>query len=308
MLNLSKCFQSCASFFQRRACKLIVVAFLLSLGGGYFYFQSSSYYFFIPVHSDEEYWGGAFVFQIEIEDKTYQLDLDLGTETSSLDREELDKIDKELYGTYSMYDVHGRMYEAPIYEVPKVKIHDLSLSMMLIREESPEFLRNNVLTGSVDNIISSGRAGRDIFGNKNFLLDFARSKMILCKRFTSLSRNGYHLKDFVKVPLHVNKIGFCLQADTDEGMKMLLLDTGCTFSLLRETRLEKQLETKPFGEEPAWHTNKFKIGCKDFGPYSFDFLHMSEVLSEIDGILGMDFLRKHAVFFDQDHLALYIEK
>ena len=301
-------FKLCASFFKGRACKLILAVLLLFLGGGYFFFRPSSYYFLIPVDSDEEYWGGVPLFQIGIEDKSYQVELDLGTEMSTLDQEQLDKVDKTFYGTFVSYDMRGNSFETPIYEVPQVRIHDLSLLMMKIRGESPEFISSNIFTGSADNRMCSGRAGRDIFENRNFLLDFARSRMILCESFKYLSKSGYHLKDFIKVPLHINKIGYCLEVDTDTGVKMLLLDTGCSLSILREAPSEKQLALEAVDDAPSWSTRKLIIGSKDFGPHAFDLCEISELLSEIDGILGMDFLRKHAIFFDQDHLLVYVEK
>jgi hypothetical protein len=295
-------------FFNKHIYKIILVLSLLFFGGGYFIFRPSSYYFLIPVHSDAEYWGGIPLFQIEVGSKSFQVELDLGTELSALNREELDFLDKKFYGTFPHWDMHGNFYENPIYEISQIKVHDFLLSEMKIREESSEFLKNSVLSGNSDKITSSGRMGRDIFENKNFLLDFARSKMILCKNFKYLSKDGYQLKKFVKIPLYINKIGFCLQIETDTGVKTLLLDTGSSKSILHEASAEKELTVEFFQGVPVWRTNKLMIGSKDFGPQTFDLFEISPLLSEVDGILGMDFLRKHAVFFDRDQLAAYVEK
>jgi hypothetical protein len=308
MLKIFRNFRLCASFFKGRLPKLILAAFLLSLGAGYFFFQFSSYYFLIPVHWDEKYRGGMPLVQIEIEEKKFQLELDLGTRMSTLIQEELDKVDKKFYGTLSSTDVYGNSYETLIYKIPQVKVDALSLPMMKIRGESTEFIKNNMLYGNPDETPCSGRAGREIFENKNFLLDFVRSKIILCKDFKCLSKSGYKLKDFIQAPLHVNDLGFCLQIETDAGIKTLLLDTGCSISIVGKKSLENQLAVESFEEVAIWSTDKLMIGSKNFGPQKFNLFEISSLMSEIDGILGMDFLRKHAIFIDKDQLTAYVEK
>lgn len=306
MFDIFRKLKSCTFFFKKRACKLILAALLLFLGGGYFFLQPSSYYFRIPTHSDE-YWGGVPLLQIGIEDKSYQVALDLGAKMSTLNQEKLNKIDKQFYGTLVSFDMHGRSYENPIYKVPEVKIHDLSLPMMKICEESSEFMRNNILRGNFNELACSGRMGRNIFKNRNFLLDSARSKMILCKDFKHLSKDGYQSEDFVKVPLLVNKIGFCLEIETDLGIKRFLLDTGSSISFFREPSLEEGFTLEP-DEVLVWYSDKLMIGSENFGPQKFRIFNITSRISEIDGILGMDFLGKHAVFFDKGRLEAYIEK
>ena len=45
-------------------------------------------------------------------------------------------------------------------------------------------------------------------------------------------------------------------------------------------------------------TNKFKIGNIELGQTNLDIAEISPMLDDIDGYLGIDFFKNHAIFFD----------
>lgn len=286
--------------------RVLFCLFLFFLAGvSYFFWGGSSYYFFIPIHIDE-YWGTPMV-QIEIGEKNYQVELDLGTKLSTLSRKELGEIDKKFYGSFSSLDIHGNTYESDIYQVFGVKIYDFFVPAMKIREESSAFVNNSAMEGDSDKILCLGRIGREVFEGKNFLLDFSRSRVILCKNFRDLYRDEYKAQNFIQVPFLINTNGICFQVETDTGTKTLVLDSGSSHSLMRQSLSELNLSTQSFYHLPLWQSKKFILGDFDFGPKDFYLFEISSLVTNMDGILGMDFLKEHAVYLDIGRSVAYIE-
>lgn len=266
----------------------------------------TSYYFLIPVRIDD-YWNIPLM-QIEINDKNYDVELDLGTKLSTLSKKHLDNIDKDLSETFYGFDLHGKAYGSPIYNVSKVRLHDFLVPKMKIREESPEFLANSVFYGDAEKLPYTGRLGLEVFEGKNFFLDFSRSQIILCKNYKDLARGNYQLKTFTQVPFKLNIMGICFQVETDSGTKTMVLDTGSSRSILRGSSLEEE-SVKEFQQGmPLWHTKKFALGGYDFGERNLGLFKIASVMLEIDGILGMDFLKEHAVYIDMGRHVAYIGK
>jgi hypothetical protein len=266
----------------------------------------SSYYFSIPVRIDD-YWNLPLL-QVEIEGNVYDVELDLGTRLSTLPKDNLDGINKEFYGTFYGFDMHGKAYASSIYQVPKVKIYDCLVPIMKICEESAEFIENSVLLGDAKDLPYIGRLGREMFEDRNFLLDFSQSKMILCKKFKDLKRENYSLEEFTKVPFVLNTMGICLQVETDTGIKTMLLDTGASRSLIRRAPLEEE-NVKEFSRGiPIWYSKKLVLGGRDFGEKRFGLFKIASVMAQIDGILGMDFIKEHLVYIDMKQQVAYIGK
>ena len=84
-----------------------------------------------------------------------------------------------------------------------------------------------------------------------------------------------------------------------QGVKKFLLDTGATLSVYRESdsqssdsiRFRMNIEGYDFG---GW----------DFLPYPIT----SDLASELDGVLGIDFFKTHVICFDFQEKYLYIHK
>jgi hypothetical protein len=286
---------------------LFLFLFLGILGGWYCFFWVPPYYFFIPLRVDD-YWEVPVV-QMEISGKKYDVELDLGIRLSTLPKEDLEGIDKDFYGTFYTFDVHGKTYASPIYQIAGIKVHDFRVPMMRIREESLELVANNTVGGDSERPPYTRRLGGEMFEDRNFLLDCAQSKIILCKSFKNLTRENYRLEEFIKIPFRFdNMMGICLEVEIDTGVKTLILNTGASRSILRGSSLEGKNAEESLQNMSAWSSKKFVLGGHDFGERKLYLFKISSVLAEVDGILGMDFLKEHAVYLDMGRHVAYIEK
>lgn len=288
--------------------KFLFLAALLTVSGvSYWLFFIPSDYCVIPVEIDTR-WNLPLV-QMEIANKKYKVELALGISYSSLFSKELNEIDKKSFETFSHFDVRGNSYESTLYEVSDVKIHDFFLSKMKVEEESPESVTSCVLDGDIDGLPYTGRLGRDAFEGKNILLDFPQSKIILCKNFKDLAWSHYNLKDFIKTSFFFDRrVGICFQVETDSGVKNLLLSTGASINLLSPPSEEAMLSEEISRGFPIWRSKKLVLGDHDFGEAKFYLLQLPPCWDKIDGMLGMDFLKKHTIYLDIDQSIAYIAK
>lgn len=284
---------------------LIFLSFLFLVNWCWFCW-SPSYYFCIPVQIDDR-WENPFI-QLDIGKKSYQVKLDLGAEFSSLYPQDLSEIDKKPCGRHCIIGIRGSRHDGALYEVFGAKIHDLQVPKMKIVEETRDFTINAVISGDSANCIHSGRVGREVFNGKNFLLDFISSKVILCKDFKDLAKDGYDLESFVKVPFEMNRMGICLRAQTDVGEQILLLDTCSTYCFLRPPLGKDNRAIESFKTSSNWRSQKFIIGDFEFGPMNFSLFELTPFFDMIDGSLGMDFLKQHAIYIDSEKSIAYIQK
>lgn len=245
---------------------------------------------------------------MEIGKKSYQVKLDLGAEFASFYQKDLCEIDKKFCGNYLTFDVRGNKYDKPMYEVLGAKIYGLEIPKITVLEESPDFTVNATIHGDAEKPNCSGRIGREIFDKKNFLLDFASSKIVFCRNFNDLAKDRYDLKKFIKVPFHVNQLGICFRVETDLGEQILLLDTGASCCFLRTPPQKESLSIESFHTLPLWHSKKFILGSCEFGPRDFVLFEMTPLMDAIDGALGMDFLKQHAIYIDSKKQVAYIGK
>lgn len=281
--------------------KWSVALVLLFSGLGYWFFWSSSDYFCIPVKIDD-YWGCP-ILQMEIGKKTYQVQLNLGFDLSSLNRRDLRELEKRYCGIYSAIDALGNKHDRSSYEVLGAKLKGFKVPKIEIHEELPEV----IASGDPEKISSCGHLGRGAFNGENYLLDFASSRIIICKNFKDLVKLGFDLKSFVEVPFKVNTAGICFRVETDIGEKTLFLDTNSQ-CCLRFPREKETLSIDNSRSLPAWSSQKFALNGHEFGPRKFVLFEISPLLDMIDGSLGMDFLKQHAIYIDSEKSIAYIQK
>lgn len=58
---------------------------------------------------------------------------------------------------------------------------------------------------------------------------------------------------------------------------------------------------------PEVISSTFDMSLAHFGEQTFYFMPMGEELKDIDGFLGMDFIKKHVMYIDFDRKVLYIQ-
>jgi hypothetical protein len=200
-----------------------------------------------------------------------------------LRQETLDGIDKESQGTAEWYNIEGKRREAPSYLIPQLKVGDLTLKdVVAYQSEDREY----------------GTLGKLLGGGYNLLLDFPNSRIIACDTFSKLQAKKFAGEDWVRVPIETHRIGIIFHVNTDFGTRKLAINTISTMNLLGSSFLP---HGKPFA------SSSFVLGGRQFGNVTFESMDLPEGLSVIDGFIGMDFLKEHAIYLDYTHKVAYVE-
>ncbi len=286
----------------------VVLIVLISLV--IWFFKEKPYYTNIPIRFTS---GSIPLVEIEIQGKEYTVEIDLGSEFQlTLAKKVIDQLYKQSCGTLVSRDMKGRAYKKLAYRIPLVKMNNISFSDVLIDEQSEEFIENNLFwtdpssNRKVGNKV--GVLGRELIETKNLLLDFKNHKFLITNDVKKLKDDGYNLAEFAKLPFEMTRTGAVLVVDTDMGKVRLSVDTGCTVSLLRASHLPKETPTQDEKYNlPLVTTSQFEIGEKNFGPMDLYLIDIAPQLHEIDGLLGMDFLKKHIVYLDHAKKIAYIQ-
>ena len=252
------------------------------------------------------------IFDVEIENKSYGIRFDIGSKFSlTLNKIILDSLkNKKDNGIAHSRDLKGNFYQSPSYLIPEIEIGNLILEEVVVSEKSDEFRKNTTLwnDSNTTSFPSAGTLGRPLLEKTNLLFDFPRSKIIACSDRKKLKEHDYFIEKMLKIPLEISPKGIVIKAETDIGQLRLLLDTGTTVSLLRESTLEQD---HPRNKENhgffIFQTQKFSIGNGDFGSQKFVLYDITPELDVLDGILGMDFLMHHVVYIDYPSSTLYIQ-
>jgi len=247
-----------------------------------------------------------------IEEKSYLLQLDLGSKfLLTLEKEILENIrDKKSTELAQWRDAKGDFYESPSYIISQVKIENILLKNVKVNQENSNFRANTTLwddhpQGSVSTNRYLGNLGRPLLEKTNLLLDFRNSTMIACSNEKYLKKEGFFLDKMVSIPFNGGTKGIIIKADTDAGTLRLALDTGATVTFVRASCLKDQKCTKEKRGFLTFTSQKFLIGNKDFGSTNLFLFDITPELTEIDGILGMDFLKNHVVYIDYKNKVLY---
>ena len=249
---------------------------------------------------------------VDIQGEKYALAIDLGDKFSlSLNRHALKNLGKMPHSPLHNRDAWGKSYETQAYILSKIKIGDLSFNDVIVAEVNEAFVKNTTLWAETDNLEELlkdrfGTIGRGLLGELNLLLDVKNSLIFVSNNIKKLKKDGYNLEQLIKVPFETGRTGVVLSINTDIGTIKLSIDTGSTVSLLRSSLFQdEKLNAQKHGL-PVYATSKFQIGNKDFGNTNLYLFDMTPELNEIDGVLGMDFLKNHVVYIDYKNKVVYI--
>ena len=250
-----------------------------------------------------------------IEEKTYLLQLDLGSKFPlSLSKDVLESIsEKRIHGVARWQDAKGNFYESPSYLIPRVKIGDFVLTSLVTRQENEAYRFNTTLWNDnkeEKNLPQKqvGSLGRSLLEKTNVLLDFKNSKMILCSNKRQLQKMGFYLNRMIQVSFEQGEKGIIIiNAETEAGTLRLGLDTGATITLIRTSRVQNQKCTIDARGFSIFSSRKFSIGDNDFGSKNLFLYDFTPELLDIDGVLGMDFLKNHTIYIDYENKMIYIE-
>jgi hypothetical protein len=244
--------------------------------------------------------------KIIIEDKTYTVGIDLGSKKPLfLSRDNLHKLQKnELKEKFKWRDFKGNHYSSNDYSLPKVKLGNIILKKINVSEGSEECEKNTKIAGNPELFTQS--IGRPIFEKFKILLDFKNNRIILSNDIKRLKKMGFDISSFLKVPCKMGRTGLILNVETDFGKKKLSIDTGATFTFIRNLKEFKNFQQKH--ELPFLRTEKFFIENLNFGFREIFLFDLTPELNEIDGFLGMDFLKNHVMYIDFPNKIVYLKK
>ena len=251
---------------------------------------------------------------VKIEGSTHFLELDIGSKCElSLDQNVLDHIqNKKPSGTIHWRDIKGNFYESPSYLIPRLEIEGLVLKDVVASQENMDFRRDTTLWNDKKNEQAPkkqfvGNLGRLLLEKTNLLIDFKNLSMFACNNKRELNKAGFFLDHMTQIPFEGGMKGIIMKVDTEAGVLRLGLDTGSTVTLIRASRLQDQKSTKDNRGFSVYTSRSFVIGNKDFGPKNLLLYEITPELNEIDGILGMDFLKNHILYIDYKDKVIYIE-
>jgi hypothetical protein len=242
---------------------------------------SRGYYSFLPVtYSGYDYP----LITAELQGRSCTLAVGIGSRFPLfLCQEMLDGIDKQSQGTAVWHNIKGQQREAPAYLIPRLKVGDL-------------ILKNVVAYQSEDR--AQGTLGKLLGGEFNLLLDFPHSRIIACDTFSKLQAKKLVGEDWIRVPIETHRMGIIFHVDTDFGTRKLAINTTSTLNLLGSSFIP---HGKPFV------SSSFVLEGRQFGNVTFESMDLPEDLHMVDGFIGMDFLKEHAVYLDYIHKIAYIE-
>lgn len=250
--------------------------------------------------------------EVEIEGSLYPIAIDLGSKFQlTLNQKAMPHIhQKKSQGTVTWKDFRGKSYEAPSFIIPKITIDTLVLTDVVAKEERKDFLSNVTLweNSQDSNTITNeklGALGRPLLERFNLLLDFGNSRIIASNSLQKLKKAGFHLDKMVKMPLEEGR-GIIISVNTDLGVKKFDIDTGATINYIRASLLKNmKCDSGQYGMD-TFTTSKFVMNEKDFGAVTLNLLDITPELTEMDGCLGMSFLKNHIVYIDYQNKYLYI--
>ncbi len=280
---------------------------ILFIGCLAWYFYPRTYHFEIPIQWSD---GNTPLTKMEIEGKSYLLEIDLGSKFPiSLKKNVLDGIDnKKCSGMGEWKDVQGNKYQSPAYSVSKALLGRLVLKSVVIQQEDDEWLANTTVWAAEEKspLIEHGSIGRPLLKERNWFFDFRNSVLLASNDKNKLKLKGYNLDDFLKVPFEIGKIGITIQVETDIGTKRLAIDTGCSLNLINSSFF-KNYEC-PNGKPglPLFTSSRFVLQNENLGKMNFYLYDICSELSDIDGFLGISFLKDHLVYIDFENKYVYI--
>lgn len=286
---------------------------ILALTGVLFwlFLFSPSYHAVIPIKTTRSLLPYV---EATIDRQTLPLTIDLGSKLEiTVDIPALQPLKKKPKETALWKNIKGKEYEQHTFILSSLKLEDLVFDSPVAVESTVEEQRESVLY-SPECFIGKpketvGCLGRNLLKKYNLFFDIQQAKMIATDKFENLAKDGYPIKSFTAVPFLLDPKGILVNVKTDLGKLKLLLDTGCTVTIIRDhlNRCNGTNQEKEFGM-PMMTTREFTLGETDFGSQTLYFYKITEKLRDIDGLLGMDFIANHLIYIDFKKKLLYIAR
>lgn len=262
---------------------IFIISTVLGLGSVLWYVCSSHYLVSIPVTYNEN--DHPFI-PIQIENRTYEIPIKIGSRFPLfLNQKTLEEIHKVPSGITEWQDTQDGKYEAPAYLIPKITVGELTVKNVIATQTMSEGTEDNAL-------------GKYLGGEFNLLLDFPHSRIVPCHSFSKLKAEGFATDDWIQIPLEAHRTGVVFNVETDIGTLKFLINTGLKLTVIRKSLTNKQ--------QPLV-SSIFYIGKRPFTDITLHPTYIPECLNDIDGFIGMDFLKKCAIYLNYSAKIAYIE-
>jgi hypothetical protein len=249
------------------------------------------------------------VVNMVFEGKSYAMRIDTGSNKCfSLNESALQAIQKkEHLGTAKFFDGKGKEYEVPRFLVSRAMLGAWELENSIVDQADIDYLtkgsklwEDKTITNRTKKQLKYldgriGLKGLDIF---NCFFDYPNAVLYISKNLQELKKHpSCSLEDFNVFSFELTGQGIIFLIDTDFGMKRFLLDSGCSFTLIKKFAIEKR----------AIRTWRLKIGGRDYGAWNLMPYKITDRLKDVDGILGVDFFRQYAIDIDFENQVAYVE-
>ncbi len=241
--------------------------------------------------------------EIEIEKEKYYLIVDLGLDAElGIKTTTLEKINKTLIGQAYWSDVKNTEYESLKYQIPKVKMGKFQINNAKAHDGYTDESVHIWGKERTADVPISGSIGIKLLGmSRHLLLDFHHSVFFLLRSRESLKylrKEGYLLENLIEVPFEGVNHRIIFLADTSVGQKRFLLDTGASHSFIKPTFMTEEERTALRDHILTITLPELVIGGLNFGEIDLFAYDFSDKFAEFDGVLGMDFCRKHVIYLD----------
>lgn len=262
---------------------------------------------------------GTPIIHAEIEGVTYPLEVDLGmAQQLYINRKFLCKIKKKQKKTNMISrDIRNNLYETPSFQIPSIRFQNWEIKDITASEQSEQDQFNNIFWVPSEKLkhqilkkdekIRKGTIGWPIFSHFDCFFDLAHASIFIGKDMTSLLDAGCSIEGFIQLPFDIDKGGIILFVTTDLGINPFLLDTGASYSIIKKNLIKQENIYQITPEIEGYQTHLLSFNGKNLGKWTFRLLEISDFYDQFDGILGMDFFKKHAVCLDFHNKIAYIQ-
>lgn len=271
--------------------------------------------------------GPFFYIEGTIGEKNYNLYIDLGSIFAmSILEDQLEAVqEKTNVGKYDWSDVNNNTYVSNLYEVEKITFEKFHINFPRIKSQPMDFYGNKGTVPKPNNKLEDldfssdhlssieinkihGSIGSTSFRTGKFwLFDFPNQSLSYIKDLDqAISDKDVAIGEYVSSDILSEEGLIAISVEVEGVERKLIIDTCAEISVLNK---------ECFKSEPDkdFLSGEIKVSGHSFSNQTFlllDDLHITYVNQgrdhKSDGILGIDFLKKHRIIFDFEKNKIYI--
>ncbi len=252
------------------------------------------------------------VIEIEVLNQKHKMIVDLGasSELTLLNNHfPQDKL-RYIYPSNCMNFI-GDEYEVKRYVLPECKVGSTILKNLILNNEANEIGVTTNVVGKKNGTLSReglGTLGSCILHRANILFDFPHFSLWLIQQSNDLKKVGFDLEQCVQIPFDLDKGWIVVKISGDFGNLRFFVDTGSSGTFCKGEFLQNKSLEKDSLNNSYYFSEAFILGDCNFGNKKVFPFEITSKIENIDGILGMDFLKEHVFYIDFQKRIMYIQK